>query len=296
MSKALILTVDTVFNNPDAPYLSIFDPIENRNGSIYLWDAGKQTDTTVLGNGNDLPNLLDSLNSIANGKSLTQVKPADTSYLRSEKTTKGGLHLIASQAKEAAISGELFVGALADSDLLSYLYNKTMVEANPNIYISIWSKITRAAPNNAGKYGPMFIYTQGNTNNFVMYKQSRQVVIEKSSSSTSVSKTNLSAIDNASVGLANYDQVNLKGYFGSGVSSNSRFFLGTGTIGPYGDSFSRNNSPSYIVYRVYIEDLNLSGRTFAEVKAIDDAEFEKAFAVGGRFYNDTWSDPATILP
>ncbi len=40
----------------------------------------------------------------------------------------------------------------------------------------------------------------------------------------------------------------------------------------------------------------LVARTFDQVRAIDEAEHTKAFGVGGRFYGDTWSDPATLLP
>lgn len=57
-----------------------------------------------------------------------------------------------------------------------------------------------------------------------------------------------------------------------------------------------NSSPSYVLYRVYIEDLSLSGRTYEQVKSIDDAEHAKAFGIGGRFHGDTWSNPATLLP
>ncbi|WP_171495393.1 hypothetical protein, partial [Acinetobacter soli] len=82
----------------------------------------------------------------------------------------------------------------------------------------------------------------------------------------------------------------------NGTLGNTDLLIGNGRLSPYNQAQILNDVPSLIIYRIYIEDLNASGRTFAEVKAIDDAEFEKAFAVGGRFYGDTWSDPATILP
>lgn len=56
------------------------------------------------------------------------------------------------------------------------------------------------------------------------------------------------------------------------------------------------NLPSYIIYRLTVEDLTVSGRSYADFSAIDLDEFTKAFAVGGRYYGDTYSDPATLVP
>ena len=52
---------------------------------------------------------------------------------------------------------------------------------------------------------------------------------------------------------------------------------------------------STILYRFYIEDLTVSGRTAEEVKIIDKKLFNEAFAEGGKFYNDTWTDPKTAF-
>lgn len=57
---------------------------------------------------------------------------------------------------------------------------------------------------------------------------------------------------------------------------------------------ARGASPSAIFYRFYLEDLTLSGRTWAEVDALDARLFASAFAPGGRYYADTFTDPATI--
>jgi hypothetical protein len=37
-----------------------------------------------------------------------------------------------------------------------------------------------------------------------------------------------------------------------------------------------------------MEDLTTSGRTADEVAAIHKQDFDAAFALGGRFYNDIW--------
>lgn len=49
-----------------------------------------------------------------------------------------------------------------------------------------------------------------------------------------------------------------------------------------------------MIYRVYIEDLTVSGRTYAQVDSIDFALWQAAFAAGGKFYGDTYTDPSTL--
>jgi hypothetical protein len=43
------------------------------------------------------------------------------------------------------------------------------------------------------------------------------------------------------------------------------------------------------LYRLYIENLTVSGRTWAEVDAIDYALYQAAFGAGGRFADDTFT-------
>lgn len=57
-----------------------------------------------------------------------------------------------------------------------------------------------------------------------------------------------------------------------------------------------NQAPSWILYRAYLEDLTESGRTYAEVDAIDTAEYVKAFNPDGRYHDDLWTPPATLAP
>lgn len=294
----MILQLKDPINNANAPLISLYDPIESRAGSIYLWDGARQKDTTALGVGNSLPNLIAGLNSIAAGKQFSQVlknTSGDTGYVKTEKTNKGGLHFIASQSRASAITGELFTGISANTDLLNFIYNDLMVESNPDLYISIWDKVTLTADKGANTYGPQVVYANGNTNNYAFYMQSRQRSMQQIGGST-VNKTGLLTIDPVSIGKDNYHQINLKGVAGTGILAATPFLIGTGQCSPWNSSQTLNASPSYILYRIYIEDLARSGRTFAQVKAIDDAEFAKAFAAGGRFYGDTHSDPATVLP
>lgn len=96
-------------------------------------------------------------------------------------------------------------------------------------------------------------------------------------------------IDSSIVSVAQTLQAKLTG----AGTSKRKINIGGGTLEPYN---ATSGNPSWILYRIYIEDLSLSGRTYEQVKAIDDAEFAKAFAAGGKFFDDTWNDPATVLP
>lgn len=295
---ALVLTVDTEFNNPDAPYITLYDPIESRDGSLFLWDAGLQDTNFTIGA--EIPNLLESY-PLATGKQFNLEKGAadqDQHDLQMEiqKTSKGGLHLIGAQAGSASASGTPIFYALKSQDELNeYLFDQ--LKSNPNLYISVWQRLTRKATDAAGMYSPSMIYAADNATNTVFEMAKNTVTPLVSATSVKEAKISTTALDDLTVGKENLIKMNILGERGTGLDNNSRsMYFGTGALPPYSRSQTLNAIQSLIVYRIYIEDLKASGRTYEQVKAIDDAEFAKAFDVGGRFYGDTWSDPATILP
>ena len=57
-----------------------------------------------------------------------------------------------------------------------------------------------------------------------------------------------------------------------------------------------NKAASRIVYRLYWEDLTVSGRSYAQVQAADYELWQAAFAAGGRYAGDTFSNPLTAVP
>lgn len=91
-------------------------------------------------------------------------------------------------------------------------------------------------------------------------------------------------------------------FWGSAVAT-----LGVGSDGSTGEAFfsavsaassstaTREGQPSWLFYRFYAEELTISGRTFAQVNALDQAEYTKqVLTPGGRYYGDVFTDPATI--
>jgi hypothetical protein len=56
----------------------------------------------------------------------------------------------------------------------------------------------------------------------------------------------------------------------------------------------RGQGGSRIFYRFYMEDLTVSGRSYATVNALDVELFNLLFGTGGRYTGDTFTDPVTI--
>lgn len=292
----LVLKVDSEFNNPDAPYITLYDPIESRTGSVFLWDGGKQETSIVVGS--EIPNMLSTYQLAKKMKiSMGQGSSADHALQYAiQKTTSGGLHFISAHAGTATGSTlPLFYAIESQVDLSEYLYSQ--VKNNPNLYISVWQKGTRTAVSESGKYSPSLAYSSGSVNNSVALFEASSSTPSVSSSSKKNTKVAYTAKESAFVGLSNCIQMNILGEVGTGIDVNTRTLkIGTGALSPFSRDQTINKCQSLIIYRVYIEDLNSSGRTYEQVKAIDDAEFNKAFGVGGRFYGDSWSDPMTVLP
>lgn len=290
----LIIKINGKINNPNAPKLIKYDPVESQTGSLFLWDAVKNPVTNV-NSGTTLPNIFEDFESAIGKNFIIQkgLSSVNNDYAKAELTAKGALHFIVSQTYPSDIPGEAFWGVLGDSALMAHIYDQ--IVNNPNLYISFWIRGTRKGKDRSGKFGPMLSYVRDNNSNSVFYMTSKESKPAVSANSTSVSKLqNVNGTVDAFLS-PNVHQMNIRGYSFQPVYPDSRFFLGSGIFGPWSTELALNESPSFALYRIYVEDLKLSGRTFAEVKAIDDAEFEKAFAVNGRFYNDTWSDPASVL-
>lgn len=300
----LVLTVDTEFNNPDAPYITLYDPIESRDGSLFLWDAGRAPMGSMPAIGAPLPNLLSEYMN-ASGKEFTFAMGGSSqvehdSYVRRELTAKKGLHWIASQSRATDLAaGGTYLGIKANAALKTHM-SANIMSGTPSLFISIWTNATRYVTKVNG-YSALLMYVNNNTTNIAAYLETSKTAIFVGGSlpSPSVSKLNLNYRQSAIVNAPNFYQATPKPA-GTGITSSNDLIIGTGHIPPYSGAIASNQawnaSPSYVLYRVYVEDLSLSGRTFDQVRAIDEAEHAKAFGIGGRFHGDTWSNPATLLP
>lgn len=83
-------------------------------------------------------------------------------------------------------------------------------------------------------------------------------------------------------------------------ASNHFKLFGVAAAGPYGSTTGTGGSGVWLssraLYRSYIEDLTVSGRTYAQVDALDHALFTReVLTAGGRYFGDTFTDPATVI-
>ena len=291
-----IIRLKQAINNPSAPYLNKYDPIESRTGSLYLWDAGINP-TTAFNTAQEATaaKLTNALNEYALpiiGQEVGFSREFNINgvpnSLKSEITQRGGLHCMASQT--TTIANAYVLQMFSDTALSTYLANKA---AAGKLYISMWRRTTRKQ-GSAGSFLSVFNYRSGS--NYMFADLTNGVALDGLGVGSLSLKTPALAQDNATlVGQPQLVAVNPKGATGT-ISSSVPIRFGAGTLNPSNAAMGNNRSPSVIYYRIYIEDLELSGRTFEEVSAIDQAEFQKAFAVGGRFHGDTWSNPSTVLP
>jgi hypothetical protein len=97
--------------------------------------------------------------------------------------------------------------------------------------------------------------------------------------------------------------VAVSGYTGTpgitGATAQAQMKLfGGGRLGPFADVVA--GMPSSVLWSAHWVDLTAAGMTYADMDALEYAEFQKQClndvvgGVGGRYYGDTYTDPATI--
>lgn len=69
---------------------------------------------------------------------------------------------------------------------------------------------------------------------------------------------------------------------------------GVNWIGPSSPGGALQGGQSFIFYSMYIEDCTVSGRSHSEVEAWRAAQYAADFAPGGRYGEDTYTNPATV--
>ena len=201
---------------------------------------------------------------------------------KSERTTKGGLHGIISQSACTNSSDQVVV-IRGGTDLTSYL---TAFPAH-SYYVSIWDRLTRVALTSEPAESQI-PFSPSSTASYLY--AIRSATIQGGGLGTS-------QVPAAPATLGNrFRAAGISAVTGSGSAYTYPFAVGPS--GPYyntGTNSYTNKAASRVLYRWYLEDLTVSGRTYAEVLAADYALYQQAFGVGGRYYGDTLpTDPSTI--
>jgi len=199
-----------------------------------------------------------------------------------ELSTKGGLHVIKKQAAGQTVAR--FIRISMSSALRTYL----ATNITHDLYLSWWGKRTRV-----GLSGSVLRY---------------------------IAKVSGTATAQFAAGVG-VDPISAPGYASPGVGAyrlgftdhhdSDQYFLAVGSTGAssdFGGTTHANvfldgmlttgelaKSPSFLTWALYLEDLTVSGNTFAAVEAIDKALYTAMVeTAGGVYYGDTYTDPATV--
>jgi hypothetical protein len=211
-----------------------------------------------------------------------------------ERSAQGGLHGIVSQVSSPITSHCAIIRAAASVE--------AWLAANPNhsYYLSIWESLTRKATATQWPIGGIF-KAAAQTANYDMYFQGLN------SGATGVVGPAGGAKLGTSFGGANaygytsglgtaFADIAVSSWSGTLPASDVHAYLALwGNVDNYG-SLTANKSASKIFYQCYVEDLTVSGRTYAQVNALNVAAQTAAFGIGGVFYNDTTPTAPSALP
>lgn len=291
MGKIIRLTGVSLTDN-SAPRIILRDPIESV-GSLFLFDGARQYGqfSGLPPASQTIPNVLSDraaalLSAHASSLDLTVASGSITSkagIFLAERTGKGGIHGISTLSGNQT-TADYYV-LLAPDVIRAHIQN------NPtrSFYASIWSVVTRQGIHNAANQS--IFHQAPNTNNLVFaFPGGTPSYGNNLGFSTSPSGHDYGT--GPTVPYARFGALGWSQHIGAGPGTSPLEF-GVGNFGAW-SGFNQNKTASRIIYRAYLEDLTASGRTFAQVQAIDYALFQAAFAPGGKFADDTYTSPSTL--
>lgn len=258
-------------------------------GSLMLIDGGHSAGGLSVTAGAQLPNVAwETFAALLGSGTLTSLSPTfemgGTGIgCGKEHSPKGAIHVAAQQG--GAVTNQNGYRVQRPTALETYL----VANLSHNYYASVWVNVTRAA-SAVGVVGcPIMTLTEAtsSTGNFVV------IMSTIAAAATNV----IGHVETAGYNGAGVQMRNIGVARATGTVDDIRpEMIHWGAIGAWASHLvsAPGNMLSYALYRAYVEDLTVSGRTYAQVSALDQAMYDAAFAPGGRFYGDTLTAPATL--
>ena len=196
-----------------------------------------------------------------------------------ERSTKGGLHISPSRTVDVASTvASINLGTALKAYLESHLTD--------DLYISFWGKYTRVpdasvsdvtfaaalrASNDGTKWAGLGMYAPSAALSAQPPSGARRLGVRTLADAQGVFES-VGATDSGTV-----------------TTLDPRLLA----HGPIGSAWL-HKTPSILTWRVYVENLTASGRTYAAVDAIDYALYQAATATGGRYNGDTYTAPSSV--
>lgn len=268
----------TVIVGPTPP----IDPILS-SGSLLLLEPANPRMPWAPGiplNGAEVPNIAyaQSAPLVGGDATLTYENLNSSARFLVERSSRGGFHVIPSPT--LATSGQNVLIALG-TKLRDYIGNNL----NHAYYLSWWGEITKPALTGGGNGYQVLISATGTE--FAVYTSADTGV--SAGAPTAGSGRRLGALFRADT-ASRLHVVAGTGSAPTGAITNSFMRYGATTPAQVG------KLPSLLTWRVYLEDLTVSGRSYSEVSTLDTLLYtSNVLSAGGRYYGDTYTDP-TILP
>lgn len=295
----LRLTIPRPSLDTSAPRL--YDDLLMSKGSLVLLEPGKTLNAgQVPVVGNLFTNLAASTAELVTGVSgnkldytvYTERGFESTDHIV-ERTSKGGLHVAVQQDGPSNPNGAIW-GLMGDEAFTSH-FGKFPKHA---YYVSAWTRPTRFSRKVAAGNNQNLIYIAApNESAGTMYGNVTIAAVANNGESSMNSPLPVSSVPRFMGRTAIAMELGKDHYIDyafdirdwvapvNRVVNRIRWQEGSNTGG---------GGQSWILYRYYIEDLTVSGRTYNEVSAIDKALYAKAFGIGGRYADDTYTSPTNL--
>lgn len=255
-------------------------------GSLFLAEPAhpvKPWPSGVPVKGAAVPNIAkpSDLLGAGNHDGIYQVLGTPTATERFERTRKGGLHGMIS----AAGAGSAVMVQLPDS-VMAYMEEKT---PSNDFYLSVWGRITRPGTTTTARaYSSIARYNNGVSGFLLAQTPNNNRPSSGLQAGTRVENPNSNGPMYQSIGGKSNEKIVADIYQGG-----SRAVATWGSVNPWNAGGGAAGLMSWVFYRVYLEDLTVSKRTWAEVDALDYSLYSRhVLTTGGRYYGDTNATPS----
>lgn len=298
MGRKIVLT-GTTLTDDTLPRLSDIDPMESE-GSLFLIEPNHPTEQWTAGvptNGMTIPNLFnDNLTTLYGSAAVDPTITVEGGINNNtkgkiERSTKGGLHVIVSQAN--ALSSGDGTKVTCPVALYGYMYN------NPShqFYFSVWDRLTRANDLTVtSNWAVTYEIGSSSTGATAFFMSAGSAVGSSGASGTVLYSDTLGNVVGPRFGVIASTSNALSATFTSKMVGPT---LGAPASSIAAASLATRNGkwPSLVFYRMYAEDLTVSGRTYSEAAAIDSALYtQQVLTSGGRYYGDTTPTAVGSVP